>query len=432
MGTALFTGVTGLQVHQRRLDVVANNISNVNTVGYRGSRILFQDLFSQTLRGSSAPLGTFGGTNALQVGLGVQIASIDTNFNQGSLLTTGVTSDMAIQGSGFFILSDGVKQSYTRDGSFTLNANGLLIDPATGQRVQGFLADSNGNIDTNQLTDIFVPVGESNVRATTEATLTGNLNADARAGVPQDQVSRTISVFDSLGTERRIQIRFEKTANPNEWELDVFLDNGSGDPLTFPQLATNLQLQFDSNGRVQSGGTQPITITAADIGAAGTLPDLPFTFDLDFNDVTQLARGVDATTGVPLPSDVTLRNQDGFPPGDLQSFNIGANGQINGVFSNGLTRTLAQVALASFSNVGGLSRDGFNRFLETPASGNAQIGPPDSGGRGFISGGVLENSNVDLGEEFTSLIITQRGFQANARTITAADTLLQEAVNLIR
>jgi len=432
MGTALFTGVTGMQVHQRRLDVVANNIANVNTVGYRGSRILFQDLFSQTLRGSSAPLGTFGGTNALQVGLGVQIASIDTNFNQGSLLTTGVTSDMAIQGSGFFILSDGIKQSYTRDGSFSLNANGLLIDPATGQRVQGFLADGNGAIDTNQLTDIFVPVGESNVRATTEASLTGNLNADARPGQPQDVVSRTISVYDSLGTERRIQLRFTKTGDPNEWLLDVALDNGSGNPATFPQLATNLPIVFTPNGRVQSGGIQPISITAADIGAADTLPQLPFNFDINLSEVTQLARGVDATTNIPLPSDVTLRNQDGFPPGDLQSFNIGANGQINGVFSNGLTRTLAQVALANFSNVGGLSRDGFNRFLETPASGNAQIGPPDSSGRGFISGGVLENSNVDLGEEFTNLIITQRGFQANARTITAADTLLQEAVNLIR
>ena len=138
------------------------------------------------------------------------------------------------------------------------------------------------------------------------------------------------------------------------------------------------------------------------------------------------------STGDELISDVTLQNQDGFPRGILESFNIGGNGEVVGVFDNGLSRVIAQVALASFSNVGGLSRDGNNLFLETPASGVAQVGPPQSGARGEVVGGVLENSNVDLGAQFSDLIITQRGFQANARTVTAADTLLQETVNLIR
>ncbi|NJL73309.1 MAG: flagellar hook-basal body complex protein, partial [Candidatus Competibacteraceae bacterium] len=155
-------------------------------------------------------------------------------------------------------------------------------------------------------------------------------------------------------------------------------------------------------------------------------------FDLDFTAMTQLSAGVDSVSGDPLGSDVTLRNQDGFPLGVLESFNISANGQINGVFTNGLTRTVGVVSLATFSNVGGLSRDGNNLFRETPASGSAQVGAPQTGGRGTVTGGVLENSNVDLGSEFSNLIITQRGFQANARTITAADTLLQETVNLVR
>lgn len=431
MGTALFTAVTGLQVHQRRLDVVANNIANVNTVGYRSARVLFQDLFSQTLRGGSAPLGTFGGTNPQQVGLGVQIGSIDTDFSQGSLLTTGNSSDLAIQGNGFFVLSDGSRQTFTRDGSFTLNSNGLLFEPGTGQRVQGFLADTNGVIDTNNLTDIFLPVGGSIVRETTQAVMTGNLNADARNGEVDDIVIRTISVYDSLGTERRVQLTFTKTPNVNEWQLDAALDNG-GDPATFPPVLSGHIIQFDTAGNITSGATPTVTIDAADLGPQDTLPVLPFDFTLDLTPMTQLAAGVDSVSGVPLPSDINLRSQDGFPPGELESFNIGANGQINGVFSNGLTRTLAQVALASFSNVGGLARDGFNRFVQTPSSGNAQVGTPDSGGRGFVSGGVLETSNVDLGEEFSNLIITQRGYQANARTVTAADTLLQETVNLIR
>jgi flagellar hook protein FlgE len=184
-------------------------------------------------------------------------------------------------------------------------------------------------------------------------------------------------------------------------------------------------LDFDTNGTLPLTATGAVNIPSALLNDTGSEPsDLGFT--IDFSAVTQLATTEDSA------SDVTVRNQDGFARGILANFNIGANGEINGVFSNGLTRVFAQVALASFANVGGMSRDGNNMFLETPASGLAQVGAPRTGGRGTVTGGVLENSNVDLGAEFSNLIITQRGFQANARTITAADTLLQETVNLIR
>jgi flagellar hook protein FlgE len=419
MGTALFTGVTGLQAHQRRLDVVAANIANINTIGYRGSRVLFQDLFSQTLRGGSPPVGGFGGSNPQQIGLGVNVASIDVNHQQGSLLATGISSDLAIQGNGFFILSDGTKTGYSRDGSFQLNANGQLIEPGTGMRVQGFVANDQGVIDTNAApADIVIPLGGTGiVRATTLVNLIGNLDADAPTVPTLTTVQRVVQVYDSLGTQRDVTLTFTKQAAPaNRWSWEASYGAtsvGSGD------------LDFDTNGTLPLTATGAVNIPSALLNDTGSEPsDLGFT--IDFSAVTQLATTEDSA------SDVTVRNQDGFARGILANFNIGANGEINGVFSNGLTRVFAQVALASFANVGGMSRDGNNMFLETPASGLAQVGAPRTGGRGTVTGGVLENSNVDLGAEFSNLIITQRGFQANARTITAADTLLQETVNLIR
>lgn len=437
MGTAIFSGVTGLLAFQRRLDVVANNIANVNTTGYRSSRVLFQDLFSQTLQGARAPLGSFGGNNPMQVGLGVRIGTIDTDFGQGSLLTTGVASDLAIQGAGFFVLSDGVVPVYSRDGSFTLNADGLLIDPATGLIVQGFGLDALGAVDVDSVPgNLSVPVGgTATVRATTSATLVGNLDSGAVVG---DTISRVIRVYDSLGTERNIDLTFTKSAQVddgsgtmfNAWEWSASFTGT--DVSNVPAGETGVLL-FDSDGTLANVGS--VTGAGAFTALAGdavsipiglftgaSIPMSPFDFDIDFAAITELS----AT------SDLTLSNQDGFPRGVLESFNIGDGGTINGVFTNGLTQVLGQVAIATFSNVGGLERRGNNLFRETPASGAAQVSVAGIGGRGSVSGGVLEGSNVDLGTEFSNMIITQRGFQANARTITAADTLLQETVNLVR
>ena len=425
---AMLTAVSGLRAHQTRLDVVATNIANINTIGYRSSRILFQDLFSQTLRGASAPVGNFGGTNALQVGLGVRVASIDTSFDQGSLITTGFASDLAIQGNGFFVLTDGTVTGYTRDGSFTINNAGLLIEPATGMRVQGFLVASDGTIDTNSPpTDIEIPVGSTAiVRATENAIMIGNLNSDAQDA---EIVVRTLQVFDSLGTARNVVMTFTKVGSPsNTWDWAATFE---GDAVG------NGTLNFSSGGTLDPlvpANTPTLTVPSALLAAAGDAQPADLVFDVSMVEITQLALGTEDNQGLitALPSTVSMRSQDGFELGVLESFNIGNNGEINGVFSNGLTRTIAQVALATFGNNGGLSRDGDNLFIETPASGAAQIGTPGSAGRGSVTGGTLENSNVDLGTEFTNLIITQRGFQANARTVTAADTLLQETVNLIR
>ncbi|MCH8204152.1 MAG: flagellar hook protein FlgE [Candidatus Hydrogenedentes bacterium] len=449
MGTALFTAVTGLQSFQRRLDVIANNVANVNTVGFRGSRVLFGDLFSQTLEGASAPDGTFGGTNPSQVGLGVGIATIDVDHSQGSLTTTGFASDLAIQGAGMFILNDGAANTFTRDGSFSLNANGFLIDPATGLFVQGFGLDAAGNIDIQgEVGNLQIPLGGAAiVQATTLTSLIGNLSADATIGdplavppIPPDTVTRTIRVFDSLGTAREIQLTFTKIAQVddggtlfNAWEWDATFDGvsvvnfgmagGTRPVLLFNPDGSLAQAGFDDGAGTLVGTLAPGVFNISIAAFPGdSIPETPFEFNIAFSDVTSLS-------GL---SELTNPTQDGFPLGVLEDFNIGENGIINGVFSNGLTRVLGQVALATFSNVAGLERVGSNRFRVSSSSGMAQIGQSNTGGRGSISGGVLEGSNVDLGTEFSNMIVTQRGFQANARTITTADTLLGEAVNLIR
>ena len=449
MGTALFTAVTGLQAFQRRLDVIANNVANVNTVGFRGSRVLFGDLFSQTLEGASAPEGTFGGTNPSQVGLGVGVATIDVDHTQGSLTATGFSSDLAIQGAGMFILNDGGANTFTRDGSFSINANGFLIDPATGLFVQGFGLDADGNLDIqSEVGNLQIPLGGAAiVQATTLTTLVGNLSADASIGdplaippIPPDTVTRTIRVFDSLGTAREIELTFTKIAQVddggtlfNAWEWDATFDGtsvvnfgastGTRSVLLFNPDGSLAQAGFDDGSGAFVDTLMPGEFNISIASFPGdSVPMTPFEFNVNYTAVTSLS-------GL---SELTNPTQDGFPLGVLEDFNIGENGIINGVFSNGLTRVLGQVALATFSNVAGLERVGSNRFRVSSSSGMAQIGQSNTGGRGSIGGGVLEGSNVDLGTEFSNMIVTQRGFQANARTITIADTLLGEAVNLVR
>ncbi|MBN2309312.1 MAG: flagellar hook protein FlgE [Candidatus Hydrogenedentes bacterium] len=416
MSTALYSAVSGLLANQQRLDVIGNNIANVNTTGYRASRTLFQEQISQTIKGASAPSTTSGGTNAVQVGLGTQVSTIDINFSQGSLQTTGFESDLAIQGRGFFVLAsvDGNAYFYSRDGSFSLNSEGELIDPATGLYVQGYMADGSGYIDTNLgITDLVIPVGGTSiVRATENVTMSGNLNSEAAAG---DTVERSMAVYDSLGTQRDIRITFTKTANTNEWTWAA----STTDP-DVNTIAGTGTITFTADGAVSSVTATTVTVDFVDTNPS--LPTDPFVFDVDFGAVTQLAD----------LSDVVVQDQDGLARGVLESFSVADDGTINGVFSNGLTRVLGQVALANFSNEGGLVRYGQNLFIPSSNSGVAQIGVAKTGGRGELAGGVLESSNVDLGREFSELIITQRAYQANARTVTAADTLLQETVNLVR
>jgi len=406
MMRSLFAGVSGLRIHQTRMDVIGNNIANINTNGFKAGRVTFQDVLSQTIQGARAPeAGGKGGVNPMQVGLGATIGSIDTLFAQGNLQSTGKATDLAIQGDGFFVLSDGARVYYTRDGAFDVSADGSLVHAGTGMRVQGWQADANGNVDTTQpLGSIVIPLGQQIApKATTTASFAGNLNAGASAG---DAWSTTITVFDSLGNSHDVTVTFTKTATANTWDWAATV-SGVG------TVGTG-QVVFTTSGAFSSSTGGPITWTPSGAAALSITPD--------FSTITQYAGA--STVG---PS-----GQDGYATGSLDSFNINSAGIITGVYSNGRNLTLGQIATARFANTGGLMKAGSNLYQESPNSGVPQVGMPDSGGRGPIFTGALEMSNVDLAQEFTNMIIAQRGFQANSRIITTADEMLQDMIALRR
>ncbi|MEW6517316.1 MAG: flagellar hook protein FlgE [candidate division FCPU426 bacterium] len=404
---SLFTGISGLINHQTRMDVVGNNIANVNTTGYKSSRVTFGDMMSQTLSGASPAQGGRGGTNPKQVGLGVNLATIDSVHIQGALQSTGVMTDMSIQGDGFFILGDGTTNRYTRDGSFGLDEVGFLVEPANGLKVQGWTA-VNGVLDTSQpIGDLQIPVAaEMTALATANAQLAGNLDAGAAVG---DTYSNTFIVYDSLGASHSVNITYTKTA-VNTWD---WVASGTG--IVVGPGVNQGQLTFNPDGSLntQSGNLSIVTTNGS---------TTPLAIAPSFADVTQLS---DVNT-------VNLFGQDGYAPGTLVSFNISNSGIITGVFDNGINQTLGQVALARFTNNSGLVKEGENLWTESVNSGVAQVGTANSGARGGVAAGSLEMSNVSLAQEFSDMIITQRGFQANSRIITTSDEILQELINLKR
>lgn len=404
---SLFTGISGLTNHQTRMDVVGNNIANVNTSGYKAGRVTFGDMMSQTLAGASPSQGGRGGTNPKQVGLGVNMATIDNIHNQGALQSTGVMTDLAIQGDGFFILGDGTQLRYTRDGSFGLDEGGFLVEPANGLKVQGWTA-VNGVLDTTlPIGDLLIPVAaEMTALATSNAQIIGNLDARATVG---DTYSNTFIVYDTLGDSHSIAVTYTN-AGVNTWDWQA-----SGTGIVLGPLVNQGQLTFNPDGSLNTqSGTLSVNTTNGSTSPLAVAPD--------FASATQLA---DVNT-------VNLFGQDGYPPGTLVSFNISNSGMVNGVFDNGIIQTLGQIGLARFTNNGGLMKEGENLWVESANSGVAQIGVANSGARGGMLAGSLEMSNVNLAQEFSEMIITQRGFQANSRIITTSDEILQELINLKR
>lgn len=404
---SLFTGISGLTNHQTRMDVIGNNISNVNTTGFKSGRVNFQDMMSQTLQGASPGTGGRGGTNPMEIGLGVNIATITNVFSQGALQSTGSMTDLGIQGDGFFILSDGSQSFYTRDGSFGLDESGNLVEPANGLLVQGWAA-VNGVVDTSQpIGNINIPIAaEMTAQATTSAELIGNLDSTQAVGY---SYSNSFIVYDSLGDSHSVNVTYTKTA-VNTWDWQA-----SGTGIAAAGLVNQGQLTFNADGSLNTQtGALSITTTNGSITPLAIAPD--------FTDMTQLAD----------PDTATLFNQDGFPPGTMVSFNISNSGIISGVYDNGIVQTVGQIAMARFTNNSGLMKEGENLWVESANSGVAQIGEANTGARGGISAGTLEMSNVNLAQEFSDMIITQRGFQANSRIITTSDELLQELISLKR
>jgi len=415
MMRSMFSGVSGLRNHQIRMDVIGNNIANVNTVGYKKNRVTFQDMLSQNIRGASSPQGGRGGSNPQQVGLGMTVNSIDTIHTQGSSETTGKVTDMMVDGDGFFVVGDGTNNYYTRAGNFDFDSVGSLITPG-GLKVQGWVADSAGNIDTSQtISDITIPKGQSiQPQATSQATYVNNLDAStAVAGT----VPVMLEAYDSLGNSYSIPALFTKTG-ANAWSYSI--PAASLPANITAAVVANPAITFNANGTYATPVVPNTTVTLTLNAAVGATT--PQVLNVDFTGMTQYSS----------ESNALLDSQDGYSSGVLNGYAIDKSGSITGRFSNGLTKQLAQVSLANFNNPGGLSKSGENLYTSSNNSGQPQIGTAGSGGRGDISPNKLEMSNVDLSQEFTDMIITQRGFQANSRIITVSDEMLQELVNLKR
>jgi flagellar hook protein FlgE len=412
MMRSLFAGVSGMKNHQVRLDVIGNNIANVNTVGYKASRVTFEEAFSQLLQGASRPgargSASIGGSNPVQVGLGVSLGSIDTLYTQGNLETTGVMTDLAIQGDSLFVLSDGNRFYYTRAGNFLIDATGRLVSATNGLTVQGRVASAG--VLGQQVGDIVLPIDQrAPAQATTAVELAGNLDAQAADGTTRETA---ITVYDSLGTTHELKVVFTK--NGTAWDFAAFMDGGT------TAIGTGT-VTFTPDGRLDSPETQTVSFTPTN-GANAMSIELRF----------GTTGGLDGLTGFGGSLSAVLQQQDGYGAGELEQITIDKTGTITGAYSNGMVMTLAQIALADFENPGGLYREGGNLYTASPNSGDPVMSFVGEGSPSEIAAGTLEMSNVDLAQEFTNMIIAQRGFQSNARVITSSDELLQELVNLKR
>ena len=407
--------LAGLSANDRALQVIANNLANLNTVAFKTARPNFRDLFYQQI-------GSTGSGNPVQVGVGTGISSISSLFTQGSIESSGVQTDVALQGDGFFILDDGGLRLYTRAGTFELDANGFLVS-STGANVLGFPA-VNGVVGSNTtLVPLQINTGQiSAPNPTNTIEITMNLNADDPVGTT---FSTAIGVVDSLGSTHIVTANFTKTGT-NTWDYELTVPAVDvGGLITDPPVVLNFgTLTFDGTGQLilPAADVTGITITGFVNGANN------LTFDWQLYD----PNGGSIVTQVSSPSATFTTRQDGFPAGTLLDFSIQGDGTIQGVFSNGQTLALGQIALATFPNVQGMLRDGNNNFLASLSSGQPNTGVPGTGGRGSVSGGALELSNVDIAREFAQLILAQRGFQANSRAVTTFDEITQEAINLKR
>ncbi|TAM74125.1 flagellar hook protein FlgE [bacterium] len=533
MFDSLFIGVTGLNAYQADMNVISNNIANVGTTGFKSQDMTFQDLLYQSLRYASAPTQTNGGVNPQDVGLGVKVGTVGTDFAQGGLQTTGINTDLAINGNGFFILanSDGSgRQVYTRDGAFTLSSTGTVIDPSTGLAVQGYKANANGQItQTGTPSAISIPLGLAmqaqqtnnlfmggNSDASQYASTASGSNSQAAAagagvntvGVPPPAAADkvlTTTVYDSLGNAHQLTITLTPLPPPAisaggaaYGTIDPVTSNVSGTSTyiagALPSTVTNTvsgsgavkpatrfaytvtavdgtsttpaageqtpggYVYFDANGQfvgatdaaptneqltgvatnaatlnasapINAGNAVALTVNLwgppnSPPSPGGVIPNnaaAPTTVSLDWSKATGLAS----------PYSTAALTQDGYQAGVLSNISVSQDGTVQGQFTNGQVKTVAQVAVATFANNGGLERIGSNQYASTANSGLPMVGSANTGNTGAIVSGALEQSNVSLADQFTKMIVAQNAFTANSRTIATSDQMQQTVVNLL-
>ena len=414
-------GLSGLNGASKGLDALGNNIANASTVGFKASQAHFADVFANSLGGS-------GGT---QVGIGTGVVAVAQQFTQGNVTTTNNPLDLAINGNGFFRMSDGGTITYTRNGQFHLDQSGYIVDDSS-RRLTGYPIDATGNIVQATPTDLLLSAGTIAPSSTTQTNV--KVNLDARAGAvtsafnPSDPStftnSTSLSVYDSLGFAHTVSLYFSKNAGVNSWQTHATVDGTAAANVNLGAGAGNpAALAFNTSGALTSG--MPLTMSIDLNGVATALGTTngaaaPLSFSLDLTGSTQFGSvfGVNSLT------------QDGFASGQLAGVAIASDGTIFGRYSNGRSDPLGQVVLTNFNNVNGLAPLGGNQFAETSQSGLPQIGTPGSSNLGAMQSAAVEESNVDMTAELVKMIIFQRVYQANAQTIKTQDAILQTLVNI--
>jgi flagellar hook protein FlgE len=410
------SGLSGLNANSVTLSVVGNNLANLNTVAFKQSRVTFADLVSQSVGG--------GSIGPMQIGLGVATNSITPQFSQGAVENTDSPTDVAIQGGGLFVVRGAQGIAYTRAGNFNLDQNGKLVS-ADGLSVQGYAADAAGNIVAGELSDVEVPPGTLRPpTATGTFQATTNLDASAVAG---DTFASSIQIYDAVGASHIATISYSKTATAGQWNYSISAPGAdvTGGTVGTPFTISSGTLNFDGSGvlsQVDGGAPADVVITTPTWTNGAIASSL--TWDL------MDAAGVSTLTSFSGESATASINQDGSPAGQVTVIQIDSSGLIKATFGAGQTVSLAQLVMANFNNPNGLLKLGGNIFSSTETSGIPNIGVAGTGGRGTIIGNALEQSNVDIAQEFTRMILAQRGYQANAKTITTGDQILMETVNL--
>jgi flagellar hook protein FlgE len=426
---SFYIPLSGLNADSTALNTIANNLSNMNTTAFKTQTTNFSDMFYQQV-------GTAGSGNEIQQGEGVQVASNSIDFTQGGYDTSGTTtSDVALDGNGFFVVSDGSSNLYTRDGSFTQASNGNLVT-AGGLSVMGYPA-VDGVVNTNApLTAINIPANgaEQAATATTSFTMTANLDSATGTTLPG-----TVTLYDSLGTAHTATITYTQTGT-NTWSYSAALPaadftSGTSTPITGT-------LTFDSSGNLsQVTQTTPTAVAATTVGmASGDISSIPLSFTGLADgaaDLSNVSWNLLGTSGKPTisqeatASTETASSPNGNPAGVCTGFTISSDGTVSATYSSGTTSAVGQLALANVTNQQGLSLQGSGDYATTLASGSASVGTAGSGGLGTVQDSTLEESNVNISAEFSDLIIAQRGFEANSKAITTFDTITQETINMI-
>lgn len=431
---SFFIPLTGLESDSTALNTIANDISNMNTTAFKAQTTNFSDLFYQEI-------GSTGAGDPIQVGAGVKVASNQTSFTQGSINSTGNSTDVALNGNGFFVIGNGAGgYELTRDGNFTQAANGNLL--SNGMSVMGYPA-VNGVVNTNSpLTAINIPVGAvEQSKATTTMAMTANLDSTTASGTA---FPGQVTIYDSLGESHVATVTYTAQGN-NMWSYSVALpaaDYSVAGGNVVPAAITG-SMQFDSSGNLttvtpaggaaQTVGTAPGDISSLALNfnpvATNVLADGAAGLNIRWNLLG--ANGTPSISQVDTASAVSATAQDGYTSGQYQSFAIGSDGTVTITYSNGQKENVAQLALGNVANLQGLELLGDGSYATTLASGPVSFGTSGTSGLGTLQDGALEASNVNISSEFSDLIIAQRAFEANAKSVTTFDTVTQDTINMV-